>query len=119
MASEEFEQLRLQLAVLKESHRVMEATAAQQKAESDSAIERLRTSFEGLRADIAEQSKETLIFIMAAAGLVIASVGVAAAILGVVLSGSDASPQPIILYPGQPAAVSSVAAPPAPVDAPS
>ena len=99
-----------QLAVLKESHKTMEATAAKHKAESDSAIERLRTSFEGLRKDIAEQSKETVVIIMVAAGLIIASIGVAATVLGIILSRPDTPP--VVLYSNQLPTVQAPATPP-------
>ena len=101
-----------QIAVLKESYKTMEATAAKHKAESDSAIERLRTSFEGLRKDISEQSKGTLTVIMIAAGLIIASIGVAATILGIVLSSQDTPSQPpVIIYSNQLPAVQAPATP--------
>ena len=82
----------------------MEATAAKHKAESDSAIERLRT-------DMFKQGRETLVIIMVAAGLIIASICVAATVLGIILSSPDTPPQQIILYPNQPSAAQAPATP--------
>ena len=92
----DFNEILRQIAVLKESHKTMEAIVAKSRAEGDSAIAQLQASFERLRAD-------TMWAIVWAAGLIIAAVGVAAAGLGVVLSGSD--DPPIVIYNSPPAVV--------------
>ena len=80
--SDEFNELRQQIAVLQERINTMEANAAKHKAEGDTAIERLRVSFEGLRTDMAERSESITKTIMI-------SVGVGVAVLSLVIALVD------------------------------